>query len=178
MGGTFGKQKPRKLLIVGLDNSGKSTIINFLKPRKEKKKDVQATVGFQTESFLWKKHNVKFTAFDMSGQGRYRNLWEYYYQDVEAIIFVVDAADTVRMCVVKDELDSLLGHKYNKDRPIPILFLANKMDMQESASATEVAKMLQLSVIMKERPFHITSTNALTGSGIDEGMEWLTGRIK
>jgi len=178
MGGVFGKHKPRKLLIVGLDNSGKSTIINCMKPRKEKKKDVQATVGFQTETFLWKKHNVKFTAFDMSGQGRYRNLWEYYYQDVEAIIFVIDASDTVRMCVVQDELNSLLRHKYIKDRPIPILFLANKMDVQESASAPEVAKMLELEVSMKDRPFHITATNALTGQGIDDGMEWLSGRIK
>jgi len=177
MGGSFGKTKPRKLLIIGLDNSGKSTIINFLKPRKEKKKDVQATVGFQTESFLWKKHNVKFTAFDMSGQGRYRNLWEYYYQTVEAIVFVIDAADTLRMCVVKDELDALLKHKDNKDRQVPILFLANKMDMQESASATEVAKMLQLEVIMQDRPFHIIATNALTGTGIDDGLEWLTGRV-
>jgi ADP-ribosylation factor-like protein 6 len=178
MGGVFGKQKPRKLLIVGLDNSGKSTIINFMKPRKEKNKDVQATVGFQTETFLWKKHNVKFTAFDMSGQGRYRNLWEYYYQDVEAIIFVIDASDMVRMCVVQDELNALLQHKDNKDRHSPILFLANKMDIQESASATEVAKMLELEVSMKDRPFHIIATNALTGQGIIEGMEWLAFRMK
>ena len=49
-----------------------------------------------------------FTAFDMSGQGRYRNLWEHYYRDCQGIIFVVDSSDRLRMVVAKDELDMLL----------------------------------------------------------------------
>lgn len=47
----------------------------------------------------------------VSGQGRYRNLWEHYYAEAEGIIFVIDSAEAVRMCVVKDELDTLLAHK-------------------------------------------------------------------
>ena len=39
--------------------------------------------------------NVGFTAFDMSGQGRYRNLWEHYYRD----------------CQVGDVRDSGLSHE-------------------------------------------------------------------
>jgi len=49
--------------------------------------------------------------FDMSGQAKYRNLWEHYYTDTDAVIFVVDSADAVRMCVVKDELNTILAHK-------------------------------------------------------------------
>eukprot|EP00088_Acartia_fossae_P019220 TRINITY_DN21189_c0_g1_i1.p1 TRINITY_DN21189_c0_g1~~TRINITY_DN21189_c0_g1_i1.p1 ORF type:complete len:140 (+),score=29.19 TRINITY_DN21189_c0_g1_i1:215-634(+) len=52
--------------------------------------------------------NVGFTAFDMSGQGRYRNLWEHYYRDCQGVIFVVDSSDRLRMVVAKDELDMLL----------------------------------------------------------------------
>ena len=44
----------------------------------------------------------------MSGQGRYRNLWEHYYRDCQGIIFVVDSSDRLRMVVAKDELDMLL----------------------------------------------------------------------
>ena len=47
----------------------------------------------------------------MSGQGRYRNLWEHYYKETHAIIFVVDSADKLRMAVAKDELDQLLKHQ-------------------------------------------------------------------
>ncbi len=52
------------------------------------------TVGFAVEEFT--KNNISFTVFDMSGQGRYRNLWEHYYKDVQAIIFVVDTSDKIR----------------------------------------------------------------------------------
>lgn len=71
--------------------------------------ETQATVGFQVENF--RHGQTQFTMFDMSGQGRYRNLWEHYYQDAQAIIFVIDSADSVRMCVVEDELKALLAHK-------------------------------------------------------------------
>lgn len=80
--------------------------------------------------------SLSFTVFDMSGQGRYRNLWEHYYRylsqccsptgdfsslihflcfilflrEGQAIIFVIDSADKLRMVVAKEELDTLLNH--------------------------------------------------------------------
>lgn len=42
--------------------------------------------------------SLAFTVFDMSGAGRYRNLWEQYYKDAQAIIFVVDSSDRLRLC--------------------------------------------------------------------------------
>mgnify|MGYP001791182277 FL=1 len=66
---------------------GKTTIINHLKPPEAKTRDIVPTVGFAVESFATK--TLKFNAFDMSGQGRYRNLWEHYYKDCHGIIFVI-----------------------------------------------------------------------------------------
>ncbi|KAF2345461.1 Small GTPase superfamily ARF/SAR type, partial [Trinorchestia longiramus] len=54
--------------------------------------------------------NVGLTAFDMSGQARYRNLWEAYYQDCQGIIFVVDSSERLRLVVAKEELDIMLEH--------------------------------------------------------------------
>ena len=103
--GNMGVRKSQ-IIIVGLDNSGKSTMINFLKPSKYTQQEVEATVGFKLETFI--KNNVKFTCFDMSGQSKYRTLWGNYYQDCEAIIFVVDAADELRFAVAQNELQLLL----------------------------------------------------------------------
>ena len=64
----------------------------------------------------------------MSGQGRYRSLWEHYYADVQAIIYVVDSTDKIRMCVAKEELDQLLNHEDIKRSKAPILFYANKVN--------------------------------------------------
>ena len=47
----------------------------------------------------------------MSGQGRYRSLWEHYYPETHGVIFVIDSADKLRMSVVKDELNQLLSHE-------------------------------------------------------------------
>ena len=57
--------------------------------------EVVPTGGFQVEEFS--KNGLAFTVFDMSGQGRYRNLWEHYYKDVGGVIFVIDSTDKIRM---------------------------------------------------------------------------------
>jgi GTPase SAR1 family protein len=82
-------------------------------------------VGFQVEQFS--KNNINFTVYDMSGQGRYRSLWEHYYSDVEAIIFVLDSTDRLRMCVAREELEQLLSHAEIKRTKAPIVFFANKV---------------------------------------------------
>ena len=112
---SFFQKKKQKVKIVccGLDNSGKSTIINLLKPKKIQTADIGPTVGFAVENF--EKHNLAFTVFDMSGQGKFRNLWESFYSDVDGVIFVIDSADRVRMAVALDELESLLSHSGKVD---------------------------------------------------------------
>jgi ADP-ribosylation factor-like protein 6 len=90
--------------------------------------EVTPTVGFTIEEFS--KNNISFTVYDMSGQGRYRSLWEYYYADVQAIIYVLDSTDKIRMCVAKEELEILLNHAEIKPVRIPVLFFANKVTEQ------------------------------------------------
>merc|ERR1719389_635425 len=122
-----GYKKKVRIVVVGLDNSGKTTKASL---------ETVPTVGFATEEFA--KHGVNFCAFDMSGQSRYRNLWEHYYGDVEGIIVVIDATDRLRFAVVKDELQTMLENPAVKEGRMPILFLCNKMDLPQAAPAPEV----------------------------------------
>eukprot|EP00762_Andalucia_godoyi_P000326 ANDGO_03044.mRNA.1 ADP-ribosylation factor-like protein 6 len=171
MGAKFSKKKAQ-IVFCGLDNSGKSTIINYLKPRKTQSLDIVPTVGFSVEQFT--KNNVSFTVFDMSGQGRYRNLWEHYFKDSNAIIFVIDTSDKIRMVVVKEELSMVLQHP--DTRGLPILFFANKMDLQTALSPMEVVQLLELDRIT-DRTWHIVPSNAVTGEGVEDGMTWLTAKL-
>ena len=112
--------------------------------------EVVPTVGFTVEEFS--KDGIDFTVFDMSGQGRYRNLWEHYYKDVAGIMFCIDSTDAIRMCVAKDELDTLLSHADLKC--VPILFFANKMDLPTAKQPVECVQLLELDKIT-DKPWHI-----------------------
>lgn len=164
------KKKEVHVLCLGLDNSGKTTIINKLKPSNAQSQDIVPTIGFSIEKF--KSSSLSFTVFDMSGQGRYRNLWEHYYKDGQAIIFVIDSSDKLRMVVAKEELDTLLNHPDIKHRRIPILFFANKMDLRDSVTSVKVSQLLCLESI-KDKPWHICASDAIKGEGLQEGVDWL-----
>ncbi|CAH1393742.1 unnamed protein product [Nezara viridula] len=168
------KKKSVKVIMIGLNNSGKSTIVSLLKNDSEKSPEIIPTIGLNVEHFKYQ--NVFFTAFDMSGQGRYRYLWERYYRNCDGIIFVVDSSDRLRLAVAKEELYLLLQHPDVAGRKLPILFLANKMDVREALSSVKIATAFGLDRI-KDKPWHIFSTNALTGEGLQEGVEWLTEQL-
>lgn len=167
------RKREVNVLVVGLDNSGKTTVMNHFKPRNMQVQEIVPTVGFNVEKFDLK--NLKITAFDMSGQGKYRSLWEHYYQGVEAVIFVVDSSDSLRMVVAKDELDTMLQHADFKGKNIPILFLANKIDLPDAMSASKIAQILGLDRLT--HPCKIQASNAVTGEGLEEGIDWLSDQL-
>lgn len=170
--GSFTKQKLR-VLVVGLDNSGKTTMLNYLKPSKATLETVP-TVGFSVEEFS--KNNIQFSAFDMSGQGRYRDMWPTYYKECEGIIFVIDATDELRFAVAADELQHILNAGEIKTRKVPILFFANKMDLPASVGPLVCMNKLGLHDI-RDVPWHIEASSAISGSGIEDGIKWLADMV-
>lgn len=132
------------------------------------------TVGFSQEAF--EKGKLKFTVFDMAGGGTYRSLWEAYYKDIDAIIFVVDSTDRIRMAVAKDELDALLGHADVRKSGAPVLFFANKMDLPGALEPPDISALLSLHRIT-DRAWQIQASNALTGDGVEPGIEWLATQL-
>merc|ERR1711862_110995 len=168
----MGAKKKVRIVVVGLDNSGKTTVLNCLKPKKASLETVP-TVGFSTEEF--QKHGVNFCAFDMSGQSRYRNLWEHYYDDIEGIIVVVDAAEQIRFAVVKNELEQMIENEAVSKRRLPVLFLSNKMDADGACAPEEITKQLDIERIMSGPglPWAIFPCNALKGDGVEEATKWL-----
>jgi ADP-ribosylation factor-like protein 6 len=150
-------KREAKIIVVGLDNSGKSTLINHLKPKKSASYEVAPTVGFSVETF--DRDKLRFTVIDMSGAGTYRSLWETYYADVQAIIFVIDSTDKIRMCVAKDELDALLAHAdVKRNATAPLLVFANKMDLPGSLEPTDVSLVMGLPQI-QQRGWQIQCVN-------------------
>ncbi len=99
----FGGKEVR-ILILGLDNAGKTTILYRLQA--DEPVQTIPTIGFNVETLQYK--NIKFQVWDLGGQTSIRPYWRCYYPNTDAIIFVVDSADLERLQVARQELFSML----------------------------------------------------------------------
>uniref|UniRef100_A0A3P9PL60 ADP-ribosylation factor-like protein 14 n=1 Tax=Poecilia reticulata TaxID=8081 RepID=A0A3P9PL60_POERE len=88
----FGNKEMR-ILMLGLDAAGKTTILYKLKLGQSV--TTIPTVGFNVETVTYK--NVKFNVWDVGGQDKIRPLWRHYYTGTQGLIFVVDCADRDRI---------------------------------------------------------------------------------
>ena len=82
-----------KVLMLGLDNAGKTTILYKLKLNETL--HCVPTIGFNVEEVQYK--NLKFNIWDIGGQTRLMNMWHYYFDGSDAVIYVLDSADTERL---------------------------------------------------------------------------------
>ncbi|ESL07115.1 ADP-ribosylation factor [Trypanosoma rangeli SC58] len=177
-------QSKTKLNIItcGLDNSGKTSIINRLKPASVQTEHITATIGYSVD--VLERGDVRFTVFDMGGAKKFRGLWESYYENINGVIFVLDSSDELRLCVAKEEIELMLQHPdIARELPggsgakIPFLFYANKMDLPNAKTAADLVDILDLTTLMGDRPFNIFASNALKGKGISEGITWLQNTL-
>ena len=95
------REKEAKVVMVGLDAAGKTTILYKLHLRGSDC-HLTPTIGFNVERVKYKRLN--FTAWDIGGQDILRKLWYHYYDGTDAIIFVVDSNDSERIEDAKEEL--------------------------------------------------------------------------
>ncbi len=156
-----------RIVMVGLDAAGKTTILFKLKIGEVV--TTIPTIGFNVETVEYK--NISFTVWDVGGQERLRNLWEYYYQNTEGIIYVVDSNDPDRLHEARDELMKMLQHDALRDAVL--LVLANKQDLPNAQSTDTIAQKLGLYEI-RNRQWFIQGTCAPNGSGIYEGLDWMS----
>ena len=157
--------KDIRVLMLGLDAAGKTTLLYKLKLG-EVVTSIP-TVGFNVEEVTFKKLNMHL--WDVGGQDRIRKLWRHYYQGTELLIWTVDSNDTSRLAESRHELHSML--KEDELRDAVVLVYANKQDLPNAASLSEVADKLGMHTL-KHRQWHIQAACALTGDGLVEGLDW------
>ncbi|KAH8740265.1 hypothetical protein FG386_001540 [Cryptosporidium ryanae] len=166
----FGKREMR-ILMVGLDAAGKTTILYKLKLGEVV--TTIPTIGFNVETVEYK--NISFTVWDVGGQDKIRPLWRHYYTNTDGIIFVIDSNDRERINDSRDELMRMLNEDELRDATL--LVLANKQDLPNAMSVTEVTEKLQLSSL-RHRSWFIQSTCATAGDGLYEGLDWLSRNLE
>lgn len=134
------------------------------------------TIGFNVETLKYKR--CEFTAWDIGGQEKLRRLWSHYYAGTGALIYVVDACDTERMGEAAEELRRTLDHDDMRDCKT-VLVYANKQDLPGALSPAEVAKAMDLeSAAGPTRKWWVQGAVAPSASGLYEGLDWLSDRVR
>jgi GTP-binding protein SAR1 len=159
------RNKEAKLLFLGLDNAGKSTLLNMLKAlvpftsvsNSHRQTDLQSQHQLPIQVFLpttiekltcrlaseeLQIGNITFTTFDLGGHRQARRIWRDYFPCASGIVFLVDAVDTDRLSEAKEELDKLL--MIEDLASVPFLVLGNKIDAEGALSDEVLRELLGL----------------------------------
>ncbi|XP_037078251.1 ADP-ribosylation factor-like protein 5B [Pollicipes pollicipes] len=168
---SFFNTDEHKIVIVGLDNAGKTTIMyQYLLGDTV---HTSPTIGSNVEEITYK--NTQFVMWDLGGQESLRASWNTYYANTQFIILVVDSTDHERLPVAKEELYKMLAHE--ELAKASLLVLANKQDVKAAMSSAEISKVLNLTSL-KRHHWRIQACCALTGEGLNQGMEWVCDRVR
>ncbi|ELP92734.1 ADP-ribosylation factor, putative [Entamoeba invadens IP1] len=167
---TLFRKKEARVLMIGLDAAGKTSILYKL--RLGENVTTIPTIGFNAERVDFK--NLHFNIFDINEQ-KIPPLWRHYNSSSNAIIFVLDSNDRERLSEAKSVLQTVL----NTDELIgvPLLVFANKHDLPQALSVSDIVSGLGLQYI-KGREWFCQNSCATNGDGLYEGLDWLSSKIK
>jgi ADP-ribosylation factor-like protein 8 len=177
--------KKLEVVIVGLGNSGKTTLLNVLSDGIPV--ETVPTVGLNVR--MIKKGGVRMKCWDLAGGEQYRNEWSRFTKGCDVIIFVVDANAMYLLPEAKKELHRLLE---DKDlAKVALLVVANKIDLEPHATEPLLIRgishsysvflpflrfwfivELNLDYIV-DNPWMIIPCSALKTTNVDEIVQWL-----
>lgn len=176
----WNRKEVYSILILGLDNAGKTTFLETLKKNYSlHSKDLDKivpTVGQNVAQVpMSKSCTLKF--WDVGGQENLRAMWPEYYPQCHGIIFVVDSTDRSRIGECNEVLQTVMMDEDVEG--VPVLMLANKQDRPDAMEVQDIKQIFnKMAERLSARDSRVLPLSALTGEGVREAAEWLLIRLQ
>lgn len=177
----WNRKSQYSVLILGLDNAGKTTFLETLKSQynlnSKPLEKITPTVGQNIATIpIDSKKNTFLKFWDVGGQETLRSMWSEYYSQCHGIIFVVDSTDRERIDECKNTLLSVIMD--DELESIPILMLANKQDRDDRMEIQDIKEIFnQIAEHLSARDSRVLPVSALSGEGVKDAIDWLTVRL-
>ncbi|KAI9001273.1 ARF/SAR [Trametes punicea] len=168
----WSKDQDVRILMLGLDAAGKTTILYRLQIGEVV--PTFPTIGFNVETVQYK--NIKFQVWDLGGQSSIRPYWRCYFPNTSAIIYVIDSTDVDRLHTSRSELLTMLSEE--ELAGVPLLVFCNKQDVPGALPPETISEKLGLAGGEKERAWSVRGSCATKGEGLEEGLDWLVNAIQ
>jgi GTP-binding protein SAR1 len=160
--------KKATILMLGLDNSGKTTLTRLLlddklsvnEPTKHPQTN-EVTIG-----------NLTMKCFDMGGHAAARRLWKQYMNNIDAIIYLIDVSDSIRLEESISELNKIIN---NENINVPILVFANKIDKNTQYLCNNINYIKD--ILSKQNNMTLFNCSIVKRTGLSEGFKWLENKI-
>jgi len=162
---SFAKKK-LEMVVVGLENSGKTTLVNLIALGKVV--ETAPTVGLNIKQMKHK--GVQMKAWDLGGQAAYREEWARYARGCGCILFIVDVADAKNINQARYELHRLLDRE--ELHRVPLLVVGNKVDVEPHLPVEDLVKGLNLDYIT-ENPWEVVGISAMKKTNLEAVLSWL-----
>ncbi|XP_040293622.1 ADP-ribosylation factor-like [Bufo bufo] len=160
------------IVMIGLDGSGKTTILYRLKLNETVK--TIATVGFNRET-LDIFEDLSLLVWDVSLGAMGWPLKRHFLEGCQGFLFVVDSKDTEIFKEVQEKLQYTVHFLDTQD--LPFIVLANKQDLDGACSPSELVLHLNLDKFTTKK-WDVCGCSGITGEGLHEALEKLCKMIK
>ncbi|CAN6597235.1 GTP-binding protein Cin4p [Trichomonascus vanleenenianus] len=171
------KDKEMRILMLGLDNAGKTTIVKSILGEDIHK--VSPTLGFSIQTVNYQ-DTYKLNIWDVGGQATLRPFWRNYFEKTDFLIWVIDATALTRLDDCRTELHKTL----NEDRLIGagLLVWINKLDTLDETEIEKiipfVEKQLNLEALRRHHNLRVLGCSAYSGLNLQEGLDYVVSEVK